>query len=81
LSLAVTSGLRRRNYKGSGSFVGRLGLSRGSVAHWLTLSARQDRVAAAAERYAERREILETGRLARFLLCDRAEQGSREELL
>jgi hypothetical protein len=45
------------------------------VAHWLTLSAREDRVAAAAERYAERREILETGHLARFLLRDRAEQG------
>lgn len=46
---------QQRNYKHSGGF---LGLSHGSLAHWLTWSARERRAAAAAERYAERREIL-----------------------
>jgi hypothetical protein len=40
---------QRRNYRGNSAY---------SLAHWLTLSAREDRAAAAAQRYAERRAIL-----------------------
>jgi hypothetical protein len=45
---------QRRSYKGNGAY---------SLAHWLTLSAREDRASAAAERYAERRAILGRMRL------------------
>jgi hypothetical protein len=46
---------RRENYKRSGSV---LGMSHRVHAHLFTWSARETRAAAAAERYAERREIL-----------------------
>jgi hypothetical protein len=47
---------QRRSYRGSGVY---------SLAHWLTLSAREDRAAASAERYEERRAILKRARLER----------------
>jgi hypothetical protein len=47
---------QERNYKAGRSFLA--GYSLGDLSHWQTWSARERRAEAAAERYAERREIL-----------------------